>query len=220
MNFKGFIREARLDDRPDSALKHLVFKSQDDLKKPDYDDMEIWKDGWQRIILPSPPREDREIDAVIAAVEGATDQQKKDYANCDKDASYYIKEYLRKNSLEFDDDVIEYIEKQCSPIIRHFKNHFNRPRPYQVADLYNKVLNRFKTGTAKTPSYPSGHSMQPMIVALQYSKKYPEHKDEFIRGAKICGYGRVIAGLHYPSDYDAGIELAHKLIQFMDYDKF
>ena len=220
MNFKGFIREARLDDRPDSALKHLVFKSQDDLKKPDYDDMEIWKDGWQRIILPSPPREDREIDAVIAAVEGATDQQKKDYKNCDKDASYYIKEHMRKNSLEFDEDVIEYIEKQCSAIIRHYKNHFNRPRPYQVADLYNKVLNRFKTGTAKTPSYPSGHAMQPMVVALHYSKKYPEHKNEFIRGAKICGYGRVIAGLHYPSDYDAGIELAHKLIQFMNYEKF
>jgi len=220
MNFKGFIREARLDDRPDSALKHLVFKSQDDLKKPDYDDMEIWKDGWQRIILPSPPREDREIDAVIAAVEGATDQQKKDYKNCDKDASYYIKEHMRKNGLEFDEDVIEYIEKQCSPIIRHYKNHFNRPRPYQVADLYNKVLNRFKTGTAKTPAYPSGHSMQPMIIALHYSKKYPEHKDELIRGAKICGYGRVIAGLHYPSDYDAGIELAHKIMQFMDYEKF
>ena len=220
MNFKGFIREARLDDRPDSALKHLVFKSQDDLKKPDYDDMEIWKDGWQRIILPSPPREDREIDAVISAVEGATEQQKKDYKNCDKDASYYIKEYMRKNSLEFDEDVIEYIEKQCSPIIRHYKNHFNRPRPYQVADLYNKVLNRFKTGTAKTPAYPSGHAMQPMVVALHYSKKYPGHKDELIRGAKICGYGRVIAGLHYPSDYDAGIELAHKIMQFMDYDKF
>ena len=54
MNFKGFIREARLDDRPDSALKHLVFGNQDDLKKPDYDDMEIWKEGWQRIILPTP----------------------------------------------------------------------------------------------------------------------------------------------------------------------
>jgi len=220
MNFKGFIREARLDDRPDSALKHLVFKSQDDLKDPDYDDMKIWKDGWQRIILPSPPREDREIDAVIAAVEGATEQQKKDYKNCDKDASYYIKEHMRKNSLEFDEDVIEYIEKQCSPIIRHYKNHFNRPRPYQVADLYNKVLNRFKTGTAKTPAYPSGHAMQPMVVALHYSKKYPEHKDELIRGAKICGYGRVVAGLHYPSDYDAGIELAHKIMQFMNYDKF
>ena len=138
----------------------------------------------------------------------------------DKDASYYIKEYLRKNSLEFDEDVIEYIEEQCSPIVRHFKNNFNRPRPYQVADLYDKELNRFKTGTAKTPSYPSGHAMQPMVVALHYAKKYPEHKNELVRGAKICGYGRVVAGLHYPSDYDAGIELAHKLMDFMDYDKF
>ena len=219
-NFKGFIREARLDDRTDSALKHLVFKDQDDLKEPDYDDMEMWKNGWQRITLPSPPREDREIDAVIDAVENATEQQKRDYQNCDKDASYYIKEHMRKNNLEYDEDVIEDIEEQCSPIIRHFKNHFNRPRPYQVAQLYNKTLNRFKTGTAKTPAYPSGHAMQPMVVALHYSKKYPEHKDELIRGAKICGYGRVIAGLHYPSDYNAGIELAKKVMEFMDYDKF
>ena len=41
-NFSGFIREARLDDRPDSALKHLVFKNQDDLKDPDYDIIKIW----------------------------------------------------------------------------------------------------------------------------------------------------------------------------------
>ena len=62
--------------------------------------------------------------------------------------------------------------------------------------------------------------MQPMVVALHYAKKYPEHKNELVRGAKICGYGRVVAGLHYPSDYDAGSELAHKLMDFMDYDKF
>ena len=59
-----------------------------------------------------------------------------------------------------------------------------------------------------------------MVVALYYAKKYPEHKNELVRGAKICGYGRVVAGLHYPSDYDAGIELAHKLMGFINYDKF
>ena len=48
MNFKAFIREARLDDRPDSALKHLVFKNQDDLKDPDYEIMEIWRQNIQR----------------------------------------------------------------------------------------------------------------------------------------------------------------------------
>ena len=219
-NFTGFLKEKRLDDRPDSALKHLVFKPQEDLKKPEYDSIKIFKDGWQRIILPSPPREDREVDAVIAAVEGATEQQKKDYMNCDKDASFYVKKHMREKNLDFDDDVVEYIEEQCSPIIRHFKNNFNRPRPYQVAALYNKTLNRFVSKTAKTPAYPSGHAMQPMVVALHYAKKYPAHKDQLVRGAKICGYGRVVAGMHYPSDYDAGVELAHKIMDFMDYDKF
>ena len=57
-------------------------------------------------------------------------------------------------------------------------------------------------------------------ICNNYAKKYPEQKNELVRGAKICGYGRVVAGLHYPSDYDAGIELAHKLMDFMNYDKF
>ena len=39
---------------------------------------------------------------------------------------------------------IEYIEDQCIPIIRHYKNFYNRPRPYQVAAFYNKELRRFK----------------------------------------------------------------------------
>ena len=46
------------------------------------------------------------------------------------------------------------------------------------------------------------------------------HKVELIRGAKRCGYGRVIAGMHYPSDYDAGIELAKQIMDYMEHDKF
>ena len=84
----------------------LIFKPQDDLKEPDYDDIEIFKDSWVKIKLPTPPREDREIDAVIDAVNTATDEQKTEYENCDKDASYYVKKVLRENSLEYDEDVI------------------------------------------------------------------------------------------------------------------
>ena len=209
-NFKNYFEEAR----------NMVFKPQAELKRAKYEDIEIFEEGWQEIQLPTPPNEENEINKVILAVQQATDQDKEEYKNCDKDASYYIKEYMDKKGLDYDMKNIEYIEYKCVPIIRHYKNSFNRPRPYQVADLYDKKLNRFKTGTAKTPAYPSGHAMQPMVVALHYGKKYPKHKDEFIKGAKICGYGRVIAGLHYPSDYDAGIELAHKVMPFMNYEKF
>ena len=133
---------------------------------------------------------------------------------------YFIKEHLSNVSLQFDNSVIEYIEEQCVPIVRHYKNFFNRPRPYQVAAFYNKELKRFKTGTANTPSYPSGHTVQPLVVALHYAKKYPEHKQQLLEGAKICGYGRVLAGLHYPTDYEAGVKLAEELMEYMDYDKF
>ena len=216
----GLQEDSRLDDRLRSRLANLVFMPQEKLDKPEYDKIKIFKDGWQRIELPTPPREDREVDAVITAVANATEQQKIDYKLCDQNASYYIEEHLKKNDLEYDPKNIEFIEQQCRPIIRHYKNYFNRPRPYQVAAVYNKKLDRFKSDTAKTPAYPSGHAMQPMVVALHYAKKYPQHRQELIRAAKICGYGRVIAGMHYPSDYDAGIELAKQVMKYMTHEKF
>ena len=119
-----------------------------------------------------------------------------------------------------DNNVIEFIEEQCVPIIRHYKNHFNRPRPYQVAAFHNIELKRFKTGTSKSPSYPSGHAVQPLMVAYHYANKYNSLRNELLKAARICGYGRVIAGLHYPSDFKSGVLLASKLEQYMNYEEF
>mgnify|MGYP003309311141 FL=1 len=142
--FKSFLKEdSRLDDRLKSRLANLVFAPQKDLKKPKYKEIKIFRDGWERITLPNPPREDREVDAVIAAVEGATDQQIEDYKLCDQNASYFIEKHLTDNNLAYDKENVEFIEKQCVPIVRHYKNHFNRPRPYQVAAVYNKKLDRY-----------------------------------------------------------------------------
>ena len=208
-NFRTYLRE-------DIA----VYKPQDQLKPAEYKKIKIFRDGWQNIQLPSPPPEETEIDKVISECHGATERDKEEYKNCDLDAYYYIKDYMKSNNLEFDESTPKYIGSQCVPIIRHYKNFFNRPRPYQVAAFYNKELRRFKTGTASTPSYPSGHTVQPLVVALHYSKKYPEHKNSLLEGAKICGYGRVLAGLHYPTDYEAGVKLAQGLMEYIDYDKF
>lgn len=197
-----------------------IYKPQNELKPAKYNKIKIFKDGWQKIQLPPPPPEKVEVDKVIEICHSATEEQKEEYRLSDPDASYFIKQYMNKNNLEYTNSVIEYIEEQCSPIIRHYKNFYNRPRPYQVAAFYNKELRRFKTGTAKTPSYPSGHTVQPLVVAFHYAKKYPEHKSNLIAMANKCGYGRVIAGLHYPSDYNSGVLLAEKLMEFMKYEKF
>lgn len=197
-----------------------IFAPQDELKKAKYSEIKIFTDGWQSIDLPKPPENLAEVRLVVQAVESASPTDISQYKNCDKDASYYVKKVMEANNLFYDNKVVEYIEEQCVPVIRHYKNYYNRPRPYQVAAYHNIDLKRFKTGTSKTPSYPSGHAVQPLMVAFHYAKKYPQVSAEMLKGAQICGYGRVIAGLHYPSDYKSGIMLATKLKEYLDYDKF
>ena len=208
-NLKSFIQE-----------DISIFAPQDELKKAKYNEIKIFTDGWQSIDLPKPPENLAEVRLVVQAVESASPSDISQYKNCDKDASYYVKKVMEANNLFYDNKVVEYIEEQCVPIIRHYKNYYNRPRPYQVAAYHNIDLKRFKTGTSKTPSYPSGHTVQPLMVAFHYAKKYPQVSAEMLKGAQICGYGRVIAGLHYPSDYKSGITLATKLKEYLDYDKF
>ena len=202
-------------------LSGMVFKKQEDLKEPKYSKLKIWDTGWETIDIGSPPSGNaviKEIEQISSEYENASDLQKEQYINCDEDASYYIKQYMDENDLEYDEDTCEFLEKQCSPIIRHYKNFYNRPRPYQVAEALGIDFKRFVTDTAKTPSYPSGHTVQPYVVANYYGKLYPEIKSELREAADICAFGRVIAGLHYPSDYRGGIILADQLTQYLKFD--
>ena len=40
-------------------------------------------------------------------------QVKKEYIDTDDDTSYYIKEYMEDNDLEFNEDTIELLEEKC-----------------------------------------------------------------------------------------------------------
>ena len=65
---------------------------------------------------------------------------------------------------------------------------------------------------------PSSHALQSYVVANYNAKKYPEHEGNLRDMADICAWGRVQAGLHYPSDYKAGIKLADELIKYIKDD--
>ena len=201
------------------SIDSIVFADKDELKKPKYEEIDIFEDGWDTIKLDPPPMNSsgqtkKELTQAIDESNNASDEAKRQYINCDDDANYYIKEYMEDSDLEFDEDEVDYIKDQCKPIGRHYKNMYNRPRPYQLADEYKMELNKFKTGTANTPSYPSSHALQAYVVANFYAKKYPEHEGNLRDMADICAWGRVQAGLHYPSDYKAGVKLADEVSKY------
>ena len=130
-----------------TKVNNLVFAHQAELKKAKYDKIELWDTGWQHIKIEAPTENNstatiNDIKTMQILSKKVTPTVKKQYVDCDIDSTYYIKEYLDKEDLDYDIETIEYLEDQCKPIIKHHKNHFNRARPYQVAEKLDMEFNR------------------------------------------------------------------------------
>jgi acid phosphatase (class A) len=60
-------------------------------------------------------------------------------------------------------------------------------------------------------SYPSGHAAYSRLFALILSELQPERKSEFMARADQAALNRVIGGVHYPTDIEAGKKLAEDI---------
>lgn len=79
------------------------------------------------------------------------------------------------------------------------KDYWNRERPY----LVNPAV-RLAVAPENTPSYPSGHATYGTLTAILLAAIVPEKAGViFDRGAQF-GVERLIGGVHYPSDVEAG----------------
>ena len=114
--------------------------------------------------------------------------------------------------------------RSLSEIIDHLKFYYNRPRPYQLADMLSVSINRIITKTHRTPSYPSGHTMYAALASEMLSDKYPQHKAELDKLSRMTGHARVLQGVHYPSDNIASVKIVKKIFPnikkyFMEQDQ-
>ena len=176
------------------------------------------KDLEDFIQIPDFPRDDmqREMAIVRKAISTRTDKDEDSVANNDEDSFYSIKEYMKKIGVKFHENELRDIVQQAIPTIRHFKNKFNRSRPFEL----DGNLDVLGSKTNKTRSYPSGHSTQAMIIALYVAQKFPEHKDGLMEAAKEVGMGRVKAGFHFLSDHVAGQMLGTKMFEQMNKEDY
>ena len=127
----------------------------------------------------------------------------------------HFKEYFKKNKLELPEKELKDILKHTSPIILKLKYHYNRPRPQQLAHEKGLDFHQQPLESARTPSYPSGHSTQGRLLAHILSDKYPKHETEIKKLGNEIGTGRLVAKVHYPSDDVFGKELGDKLYDYI-----
>jgi membrane-associated phospholipid phosphatase len=100
-------------------------------------------------------------------------------------------------------------------VVMCLKDHFKSPRPPQLSLAIYPLVN-----PPATPSFPAGHAVQSYLISylLAYSlKNLPQHQlpdaPEDAKGllfdlAARVADNRVVAGIHYPVDIDAGRAVA------------
>lgn len=86
---------------------------------------------------------------------------------------------------------------------RDAKVHYMRMRPFLFFNEQSLTPNDEKY-LASNGSYPSGHTSIGWAIALVLSEINVERQDEILKRGFEFGQSRVICGVHYQSDVDAG----------------
>jgi len=88
------------------------------------------------------------------------------------------------------------------------KYFYRRPRPSQLSRHIRTALS-----VPDSPSYPSEHAAAAQAAATVLAHFLPGEAASFQAMAEEAGWSRVQAGLQYPSDYQAGLELGRKVAE-------
>ncbi len=83
------------------------------------------------------------------------------------------------------------------------KEHYMRIRPFMFYNTHTCTPND-EEGLSKNGSYPSGHTALGWSSALILAEMRPDRADKILKRGYEFGQSRVICGVHWQSDVDAG----------------
>ena len=132
----------------------------------------------------------------------------KDYDDIE---SAFAKTAKNNNIKNYDKKIPAKLIKDSAPIIIKLKEYFNRPRPKVLAKKMNIKMKDYEMSSMKTPSYPSGHSVQGILIAKVLGDKHPKAKSAFAKTGENISYSRRVAHAHYKSDSKMGEKLGNSM---------
>jgi acid phosphatase (class A) len=92
-------------------------------------------------------------------------------------------------------------------IVGAAKVEFDRLRPFIVDSRVQPIGNDIEVATAprhRSGSYPSGHATFAYVTSILLAAMVPEKSAEIFTRAAVYAQHRVVAGVHFPTDIDAG----------------
>ncbi|MBK8793080.1 MAG: phosphatase PAP2 family protein [Holophaga sp.] len=122
--------------------------------------------------------------------------------NADVLGAWFMESKLPRLALFFRD-----IGKDLRPVSAAAKKRFDRPRPPKVDARIKPCIDLPDSG-----SYPSGHSLYIFMEAEVLSEIFPEVRKELFDRAHRAAWGRILGGVHFPTDVVGGRLLAKAFV--------
>lgn len=173
-------------------------------------------------IFPAPPAADstttrRELDELLDLQKARTET---DVVSARQDRKTEIERFYR--ALGFPDGaqprlpllerLAVNVEDDFRPYVRAAKEHFRRLRPYEIEPLLAPCIDNVQGDL----SFPSGHATFGYVMAYVLREMVPERDAQLIARADEFARQRMVCGVHFRSDIEAGRSGAQWLASLFD----
>jgi acid phosphatase (class A) len=167
-------------------------------------------------VLPAPPAADTlsglaDLEAVLQAQAWRTPDHVAWAKRVDKNDAFLsadvIGAWFMREKLPLTAAFLKDVDEDRHEITEVAKKLFARPRPYAIDPRIVPVV-----GKPSNDSYPSGHASSIFTRAGVLAEIFPEKRAELFDFAHRAGWGRIYAGVHYPSDVVGGWLLAEAIV--------
>ena len=111
--------------------------------------------------------------------------------------------------------LVQKLINESAPIIMKIKKHHNRPRPKVMARKIKTQMEDMEMASMKTPSYPSGHSVQGILIANALADKYPNKRSKLKKMGRDISYSRRSARAHNKSDSLFGEQIGKDMYNYI-----
>ncbi|ATQ43335.1 acid phosphatase [Caulobacter mirabilis] len=170
----------------------------------------------QPVLAPPPVEgspEDADDVAAVMRRQAATDAARWKIAGDDADWLYdrfaeVVGAPLTRDRAPITVNMLNRVMRQVGRPVFDAKDVYKRARPYQRLQL-SRVCGKGSApapdpDAAKRTSYPSGHSAYGWATALMLAQAAPEKAGAILERGRQYGESRIICGMHFPSDIEAG----------------